>query len=111
MSRNNKKDHNELVFRPLEVQVINDNFEDAFRRFKTLVQNEGVVAAYKDRQHYEKPSEKKRRKRREAEERRLLLESREVQMVNGEWEKKQKRKEAKRLLKAEQRRKGAHDQG
>ncbi len=105
-SRNLKKDNkDELTFRPLEVSVVNGNFEDAFRKFKTAVQNEGVLALYKSKQAYEKPSEKKRRKRREAHERRLLMASREALIVSGEWEKRQKKKEQKRMQKAEERRK------
>ena len=89
----------------LEVKVINNDFEEAFRRFKSMVQNDGILIQYKMRQTYEKPSEKKRRKRREAEERRLLAASREVQIISGEWERKQKKRETKRLQKMEQRRK------
>lgn len=95
----------EIVIRHLEVTVVNGNFEDAFRRFKTAVQNEGIVAAFKAKQAYEKPSEKKRRKRREAHERRLLMASREALIASGEWEKRQKKKEQKRQVKAEERRK------
>lgn len=95
----------ELVFKHLEIPVINGNFEDAFRKFKTLVQNEGIIATYKARQAYEKPSERERRKRREAEERRLLTAAREAQILSGEWDKRQKRKEQKRLQKSEERRK------
>lgn len=106
-SRQVKKDSKDevVVTKHLEVAVVNGNFEDAFRRFKTAVQNEGVIAAYKSKQEYEKPSEKKRRKRREAKERRLLMASREALMLSGEWEKRQKRKEQKRQVKAEERRK------
>lgn len=93
------KNNEEVVVKPLEIQVVNGNFEDAFRRFKSLVQKEKVVSDYKTRQGYEKPSEKKRRKRREAAERRFLAESRERQMISGEWDKKQKRKEIKRKQK------------
>lgn len=92
-----------LGLKPLEIEVRNDNFEDAVRRFKTLVQAEGVIAAYKSRQAYEKPSERKRRKSREAQERAALQALREAQIISGEWEKRQKRKEAKRLAKQEKR--------
>jgi len=51
--------------KPLEVKVQAGNFERAFRFFRTMVQHENVLAEYKERQSYEKPSEKKRRKRRE----------------------------------------------
>lgn len=99
-----------LDLKHLEVNVYN-NFEDAFRRFKTAVQNEGVIANFKARQTYEKPSEKKRRKQREAAERRLLMASREALILSGEWEKRQKRKEQRRLQKAEERRKQSDSEG
>lgn len=93
------KNDKEVVVKPLEVQVLNNNFEEAFRRFKALVQKEKVVSLYKERQTYEKPSMKKRRKSREALERKLLAESREQQIISGEWDKRQKRKELKRKQK------------
>lgn len=98
--RDNKE---EFVVKPLEV-VVTGSFEDACRRFKTMVQSEGIISTYKAKQAYEKPSEKKRRKSREAEERRLLLASREALILSGEWEKRQKRKEQKRQEKVEERR-------
>lgn len=49
---------------PLEVKVY-DNFDRAFKAFRTLVQKEKVLSIYKEKQHYEKPSDKKRRKRNE----------------------------------------------
>lgn len=101
VSRRDNKE--EFVAKPLEV-VVTGSFEDAYRRFKTMVQSEGIIPAYKAKQAYEKPSERKRRKRREAEERRLLLASREALILSGEWEKRQKRKEQKRQEKVEERR-------
>lgn len=89
----------------LEVKVINNDFEEAFRRFKSMVQNDGILIQYKMRQTYEKPSEKKRRKRREAEERRFLAASREAQILSGEWERKQKKRDVKRQQKMEMRKK------
>lgn len=103
--RSGTKESNEVFCSPLEVKVVNGNFEEAFKRFKNLVQAEGVLAKYKEHQTYEKPSVKERRKSREATERRLLTEAREAQMASGEWEKKQKRKEQKRLEKIEARKK------
>lgn len=94
----------EVDCRPLEI-VVTGSFEDAFRRFKTLVQSEGVINEFKVRQAYEKPSIKARRKSREAAERRMMMEAREAQMLSGEWDKRQKRKEQKRLEKAEARKK------
>lgn len=93
------KNNEEVVIKPLEVQVVNGNFEDAFRRFKSLVQKENIINEFRAAQSYEKPSEKKRRKSREAAERKFLAETRERQIISGEWDKKQKRKEIKRKQK------------
>ena len=49
----------------LEVKVVNGNFDKAFRMFKSLVQRERILSSYKEKQSYEKPSDKKRRKRNE----------------------------------------------
>lgn len=95
----------EITFKPLQVEVMNGNFEDAFRKFKTLVQAEGVIALYKSKQAYEKPSVKARRKRREAEERRFLTTTREAQMASGEWDRRMKKKEQRRQEKLEERKK------
>ena len=80
---------------PLQVEVGN-NFEDALRKFKSLVQKDKILSLYKEKQHYEKPSEKKRRRRREVKERRRLALLRENQIASGEWDRKQKTKEKKR---------------
>ena len=82
-------------FSPLEISV-GSNFEDSIRRFKSLVQKSQILSDYKDRQAYEKPSERKRRKRREAKERRRLMTLKEKQMANGEWDRKQEAREQKK---------------
>ena len=64
---------------PIQVEV-GSNFEDAIRRFKSQVQREGVLSLYKEKQRYEKPSERKRRKKREIQERRRLIILKEKQM-------------------------------
>jgi small subunit ribosomal protein S21 len=48
--------------------VIGDNepFEKAFKKFKRLVEKEGILTEVKRRQFYEKPSEKKKRRERQA---------------------------------------------
>lgn len=51
---------------PLEVKVYNNNFDKALKAFRALVQKERILSAYKDKQTYEKPSDKRRRKRNEA---------------------------------------------
>ncbi|MEN3027808.1 MAG: 30S ribosomal protein S21 [Aquificaceae bacterium] len=49
------------------VQVLeNEPFEKAFKRFKRIVEKEGILTEVKRRQFYEKPSEKKKRKERQA---------------------------------------------
>ena|ERR1700729_3401548 len=57
-------DHVPVQAKPLEVKVY-DNFDRALRAFRALVQKERVVSNYKEKQSYEKPSDKKRRKREE----------------------------------------------
>ena len=52
--------------KPLEVRVYGNNFEKAIKAFKALVQKEKILSLYKERQSYEKPSDKKRRKRNES---------------------------------------------
>jgi small subunit ribosomal protein S21 len=58
--------------KPLEVIVYGNNLEKAIRLFRTKVQKERIIALYKEKQSYEKPSDKKRRKRGEM--KRKLLE-------------------------------------
>jgi ribosomal protein S21 len=49
----------------LEVKVYNNNFDKAMTAFRTLVQKERILSLYKEKQNFEKPSDKKRRKRNE----------------------------------------------
>jgi len=87
---------------PLQI-VVTGSFEQALRDFKGLVQHERIIGLYKERQSYEKPSEKKRRKKREAAERKRLAEMRERMMASGEWDRRQKAKQKKRQRKTEAR--------
>ena len=41
-------------------------FEKAFKKFKRLVEKEGILTEVRRRQFYEKPSEKKKRRERQA---------------------------------------------
>lgn len=41
-----------------------ESFEQALRRFKKQIENEGILKELRDRKHYEKPSERKRKKAR-----------------------------------------------
>jgi len=52
-------------FSPIEVKVYG-NFDRAFKNFRMLVQSEKILSLYKEKQSYEKPSDKRRRKRNES---------------------------------------------
>lgn len=84
---------------PLQV-VVERDFEDAFRKFKSLVQKEKIITDFKERQFYEKPSVKRRRRKREAFARKLALEFKQKQILSGEWEKKMKKKQEKKTDKS-----------
>jgi len=86
-----------VIPKPLQVEVRGvhrDDFESAHKIFKTLVQREKVISKYKERQYYEKPSDKKRRKRREAHEKRMALASKMRLIQSGEWEKRMQKRVA-----------------
>jgi len=55
-----------ILAQPLEVKVYGNNFDKALRAFRNLVQKERVLSSYKEKQFYEKPSDKKRRKKNES---------------------------------------------
>ncbi len=61
----NFSDIEPVLAQHLEVKVYNNNFDRALKAFRALVQKERVLSLYKERQSYEKPSQKKRRKRNE----------------------------------------------
>lgn len=61
-----------ILAQPLEVKVYGNNFDKALRAFRALVQKERILSSYKEKQSYEKPSDRKRRKRNEM--KRKLLE-------------------------------------
>jgi ribosomal protein S21 len=92
-------------FAPIEVKVFGHNFERAFKNFRYLVQKERILSAYKEKQSFEKPSDKKRRKRNESMQKQLEAELKRKKLLSGdlekELEKKQKQKEQKRKLKEE----------
>jgi ribosomal protein S21 len=83
-------------FEPLQISTDKGRFEEASRIFKSMVQKEKVISLYKEKQAFEKPSVKKRRKSREAQERKFAMELKQKMMKNGEWEKRMKKKQAKR---------------
>jgi small subunit ribosomal protein S21 len=44
----------------------NETLDNALRRFKRLVEKEGIISELKKRDHYEKPSDKKKKRARAA---------------------------------------------
>lgn len=73
---NDKYAHIEPVqAQPLEVKVYHNNFDKALRAFRALVQKERILSLYKEKQTYEKRSDKNRRKRNEMKRKRLELEN------------------------------------
>jgi ribosomal protein S21 len=61
---------------PLQVQVQN-NFDRAMKAFRALVQKDRILSLYKEKQRYEKPSDKKRRKRNESHRKSLEFDNKE----------------------------------
>ena len=49
--------------RGLCVDVRNNNIEGALKKFKRKVKDSGLMVELRDRQYYEKPSEKRRREK------------------------------------------------
>ena len=49
--------------RGLYVEVRNNNIEGALKKFKRKVKDSGLMVELRDRQYYEKPSEKRRREK------------------------------------------------
>ena len=78
-----KFDHIEPVQAlPLEVTVYN-NFDKAMKAFRSMVQKERILSTYKEKQSFEKPSDKKRRKRGEMQRKRFELESKNEREAAG----------------------------
>ena len=49
--------------RGLYVEVRNNNIEGSLKKFKRKVKESGLMVELRDRQYYEKPSEKRRREK------------------------------------------------
>ena len=62
---NNAYKSEAVIAKPLEVVVYNNAVDKALRAFRALVQKERILSTYKEKQSYEKPSDRKRRKRNE----------------------------------------------
>jgi small subunit ribosomal protein S21 len=66
--------HTPIQGKPLEIKV-GEQFDKAFKIFRSIVQKERVVSSFKEKQAYEKPSVKRRRKQAESRQKRLEAES------------------------------------
>ena len=60
--------------KPLEVIVYNNSFDKALRAFRALVQKERILSLYKEKQTYEKRSDKRRRKKNESKRKAMIAE-------------------------------------
>ena len=56
-----KQQNNEI--KGLSVEVRNDDFNGAMRRFKKIVQEAGVIQELRERQAYVKPSERRKKEK------------------------------------------------
>jgi small subunit ribosomal protein S21 len=73
LTHSEKLAHEAIQAEPLQVKVYGNNFEKALRAFRALVQKERILSIFKEKQTYEKPSNKKRRKRNESKRKQLEL--------------------------------------
>jgi small subunit ribosomal protein S21 len=104
MSKNNTipKEFDFSYFSPIEVKVHN-NFDKALKTFRALVQSEKILSLYKEKQSYEKPSEKRRRKQNEALKRAFDVEMKQKKILSGEYEKEKTKKLARKEAKRKER--------
>lgn len=56
-----KNTQNEVFLSGSRVEVRNNDFAKAFRKFKKKVQEDGILQEVKNREYYEKPSIKRKR--------------------------------------------------
>jgi ribosomal protein S21 len=89
--------------KPLQVEVYGNNFDRAFKTFRSLVQADGVLAKYKEKQAYEKPSVRLRRKHAETMQRLYEEKIKAEKIASGEYEKEKIKKEAKKQKRRQER--------
>lgn len=86
----NQFDHIQpVICQPLEVKVYN-NFDKAMKAFRAAVQKERILSLYKEKQSFEKRSDKKRRKRNEMKRKLMELDSKNQRDSENSFEKKKK---------------------
>ena len=61
MNKHNNLHYNDFRKKGFTVEVRGNNINKAWRKLKRLLQDEGHTQELRDRQFYEKPSDKKRR--------------------------------------------------
>ena len=64
--KNEVKQNEKTTIRPLEVDVRNNDVEQAIKVLRNKISKDGILSELRRRRFAEKPSEKKRRKHREA---------------------------------------------
>lgn len=79
-----------ILAKPLEVKVYGNNFDKALRSFRDLIQRERILSSYKEKQAYEKPSDKRRRKRNEMKRKLLELDSPKSEAKKTDYKRKYK---------------------
>jgi ribosomal protein S21 len=85
----------ENYFSPIQI-IVGNNFERAFKAFRSLVQAEKILSIFKEKQSYEKPSDKKRRKHNETMRRNYEDAAKQKKILSGEYEKEKVKKQAKK---------------
>jgi small subunit ribosomal protein S21 len=103
-----KPDDYLTYFKPLEIEV-RSSLEEALKHFKSLVQKEKVIAEFKERQQYLKPSIESKQKHKRAIQRQKLATLRESQFLSGEWDRIQQRKEDRKRKKIQSKKNGRRD--
>lgn len=59
----NRRNNNKEIISGLKVEVRNGDFNKAMRRFKKMVQDDGLLQELRKREYYEKPSAKRKREK------------------------------------------------
>lgn len=80
MARKHTKDSEEII-RGSRVEVRNNDFSKAFRRFKKKIQEDGILQEVRNREYFEKPSIKRKKAKAAARARWL----KKVAKMNDNW--------------------------
>lgn len=96
MKRIGPEEVDHSYFKPLEVEVRAGNVEKAIKIFRSLVQADGVLATYKEKQSYEKPSQKRRRKQAEMLQRAFEERIKAEKIASGEYDREKLKREIKK---------------